>query len=169
MRLRPARPSEAAALAALELDAGRRFAEAGLPGDLEGLSVAVYEAAIAAGTTWVAADTGDVPVGLARCWERPSCLHLRELDVRPSHMRRGIGALLVERVCAEARARSLEQVTLTTFRDVPWNAPYCARRGFAVLDEAAMPAWLRAIREEEDAAALARWPRVALARRVGSR
>jgi hypothetical protein len=25
-------------------------------------------------------------------------------------------------------------VTLTTYRDVPWNAPWYARRGFSVLD-----------------------------------
>jgi hypothetical protein len=36
-------------------------------------------------------------------------------------------------------------VTLTTFRDVPWNAPYYARLGFAVIDEAYFDERLREV------------------------
>ena len=35
-------------------------------------------------------------------------------------------------------------VTLTTFRDVPWNAPFYTRLGFAMLDELTLPpGWRR--------------------------
>ena len=40
-------------------------------------------------------------------------------------------------------------VTLTTFRDVPWNAPFYTRLGFAMLDELTLPAGLAAKREQE--------------------
>ncbi|MEE4360394.1 MAG: GNAT family N-acetyltransferase [Pseudomonadales bacterium] len=56
--------------------------------------------------------------------------HLRELDVHPSWGGRGIGRALVEAVCARARARGASTLTLTTFRDVPFNAPFYARLGF---------------------------------------
>jgi hypothetical protein len=38
-------------------------------------------------------------------------------------------------------------VTLTTFRDVPWNAPFYRRLGFEVVDE--LPSGLAAIRAHE--------------------
>jgi hypothetical protein len=40
-------------------------------------------------------------------------------------------------------------VTLTTFEHVPWNAPYYARHGFAVLSEHELGPGLRRLRDEE--------------------
>lgn len=56
-------------------------------------------------------------------------------------------------------------LTLTTFRDVPWNAPYYARRcGFHIVDDATCGSGLQAIREHETAHGLDRWPRVCMRR-----
>lgn len=167
--IRAARGDEVSRIRAIEDDAGLRYGEAGLPEDLEGLPRAVIEAAIEAGTTWVAVDGEDRSIGFALCWARPDALHLRELDVERAWMGRGIGTALIEHVGAEARARGVGAVTLTTFRDVPWNAPFYARRGFAILAPAEQPAWLAAIRAEEDAGELAAWPRVAMRRPTGDR
>lgn len=43
-------------------------------------------------------------------------------------------------------------VTLTTFRDVPWNAPFYERRGFRVLDESGLSAVFDRLLDEEGAA-----------------
>ena len=44
----------------------------------------------------------------------------------------------------ERTADGLPAVTLTTFREVPWNAPFYTRLGFAMLDELTLPAGLAA-------------------------
>lgn len=162
--IRRARPDEAARVRAIEDDAGTRYASAGLPPDLEGLPPEVIRAAIDAGLLFVAVDGTDQPVGFALCETHPDALHLRELDVALDHQGRGVGRALIDAVRAEARARGLPQVTLTTFRDVPFNAPLYEHLGFTVLDP--LPEWLQAVRAHEAQVGLDRWPRVAMARRA---
>lgn len=57
--------------------------------------------------------------------------------------------MLLERVIESARQMGYPAVTLTTFREVPWNAPFYTRLGFAMLDELTLPAGLAAKREQE--------------------
>ena len=57
-------------------------------------------------------------------------------------------------------------MTLTTFADVPWNAPSYARLGFHVLQEHERTDGLRRIRRLEVWLGLDRWPRTAMARPV---
>ena len=52
-------------------------------------------------------------------------------------------------VCAWAREHGHTAVTLSTFRDVPWNGPFYRRHGFADLPPAAWTPGMRAIREHE--------------------
>jgi hypothetical protein len=55
-------------------------------------------------------------------------------------------------------------LTLTTFAEVPWNAPYYLRCGFRRLGVRELTPGLRAIREREAAHGLDRWPRVCMRR-----
>lgn len=57
-------------------------------------------------------------------------LHIWEMDVAPQFQRRGIGAGLVRAAQIDARNTGIAALTLTTFRDVAWNAPFYARLGF---------------------------------------
>ncbi len=57
-------------------------------------------------------------------------------------------------------------MTLTTYRDVPWNAPYYARLGFEVVADEDLGPGLRAVRELEVERGLDRWPRVVMTRHV---
>jgi len=57
-------------------------------------------------------------------------LHIWEMDVLPKFQKRGIGAGLVRACLVDARNSGFHAVTLTTFRDLPWNAPFYARLGF---------------------------------------
>jgi hypothetical protein len=43
--------------------------------------------------------------------------------------------MLLDRAAADAAAKGLRALTLTTFAEVPWNAPYYARCGFRVLND----------------------------------
>ncbi len=168
IEVRPARADELERIRRLEDLAGERYADAGLPPDLEGLDPALVAAAHREGLLWVVAEDEEEPIGFALCWLRPDALHLRELDVHPARMGRGLGRRLVEHVVAEARSRQLGSVTLTTFRDVPWNAPLYRRWGFVETHYEQLPAWLAAIRDEEERSELRRWPRVAMVRAVSS-
>jgi GNAT superfamily N-acetyltransferase len=75
--------------------------------------------------------------------------HLEEVDVDPDFGRRRIGTRLVEAVLGWAHACGHAGVTLTTFRDVAWNAPFYARLGFEVLGESDWTDALRTLREAE--------------------
>jgi hypothetical protein len=71
---------------------------------------------------------------------------------------------LLEHAAGRAATGDIGALTLTTFAQVPWNAPYYARCGFRVLDEAELTPGLRAIRHREAGLGLDRWPRVCMRR-----
>lgn len=97
---------------------------------------------VAASLLWVADLCDSGPVGFVMCERHAGCLHIAEMDVRPSHGRRGIGTRLLLHACAAARELGCRAATLTTFLHLPWNAPFYAKHGFAVISPAAAPAHL---------------------------
>lgn len=98
------------------------------------LTVAQHLGFIAAGLHWVAVGPGDMPVGFLAAERFDPELHIWELSVREEWQGRGIGRRLIAEACAAAETSGLTAVTLTTFRDVPWNAPFYAKAGFAILE-----------------------------------
>ena len=68
----------------------------------------------------------------------------------------------------EARARGYAELTLTTYADVPWNAPFYAARGFAVVDDPA-PYLQRQRAHEQEQGYDRHGPRVAMSRPAGCR
>ncbi|MDW5322791.1 GNAT family N-acetyltransferase [Plantactinospora sp. KLBMP9567] len=117
-----------------------------------------------AGLAWVAVDADDLPVGYLVAEPVDGNLHVEQVSVHPRAARRGVGRQLIERLAAHATASGVPALTLTTFTDVPWNAPYYSRCGFVVLDERELPPGLAAIRAREAAHGLDRWPRVCMRR-----
>lgn len=95
------------------------------------------------------AEVGGQAVGFALCGELDGHAHLFEMDVLPEHGRQGIGSALLEAVCSEAATRGYAAMTLTTLRDVPWNAPFYAKRGFSELFEVVWGEQLREIVDRE--------------------
>lgn len=79
--------------------------------------------------------SGSPPVGFARLEEIDGSAHLEQLSVRPEAGGRGIGGKLLDEACLWAAKQGYDAMTLATFRDIPWNAPFYARHGFAVIDE----------------------------------
>jgi GNAT superfamily N-acetyltransferase len=73
---------------------------------------------------------GDPPVGLCRIDGIDDGAHLEQLSVDPAHGRKGIGRALVRAACDWARARGHDELTLATYRDIPWNGPFYASEGF---------------------------------------
>jgi len=87
------------------------------------------------------------PVGFACVDLVDGAPHIWQLAVHPDHGRRGLGRALVEAVCDWARTERFDVITLTTYRDVPWNGPFYESLGFAALD--VLTPGLLAIREHE--------------------
>jgi GNAT superfamily N-acetyltransferase len=102
----------------------------------EATPIADFEVALADGHLWVAV-TEDRPVGFAqvKLLEAGSA-HLDELDVHPNHGRRGLGRRLVTAVCDWAATSGMRCVTLSTFREPPWNMPFYASLGFDIVPKA---------------------------------
>jgi GNAT superfamily N-acetyltransferase len=90
--------------------------------------------------------------------------HLAQLSVHPRYGRRGLGRALLGGTVGRAAARGAAVLTLTTFADVPWNAPFYLRCGFIELPAERWPGYLRDHRNAEIKSGLdALGPRVALA------
>jgi predicted N-acetyltransferase YhbS len=114
---------------------------------------------------WVAL-AGDAPVGFALVEMLADDLpHLDEVDVEPSHGRRGLGTALVRAVCEWATASGFSMLTLTTFRAVPWNLPFYARLGFVEIPRDLLRPELAAVVSDEAARGLSPETRAVMAYR----
>ncbi|MGC9524897.1 MAG: GNAT family N-acetyltransferase [Limnospira sp.] len=132
----------------IERTAARLFATVGLAevAESEPTPSTILRHHQAAGRVWVAADDRDRPVGFAIAAVIDGCGYLQELSVHPAHSRRGLGTRLVETVCRWAKHRGYPAVTLSTFGDLPWNAPFYQKLGFRILGEAELTPGLLAVR-----------------------
>ncbi|GAA0936886.1 GCN5 family N-acetyltransferase [Virgisporangium aurantiacum] len=162
--IRAAVDADLLVLQEIERAAGEAFREIGMPeiADDEPLPVDALAAYAAAGRAWVAVDPDDRPVAYLIADVVDGNLHIEQVSVHPRAARRGIGRDLIEHAAAYARDHALPALTLTTFTDVPWNAPYYERCGFRVMPDPE-PALRALIRAESDHG-LDRWPRVAMHR-----
>lgn len=151
MAVRALAQTDLAAVQAVEVAAGRRFAEVGMAAVADDDPTPAEEllAAADAGRAWVATDDGGRPVGFVLAEVLDGNGHVEEVAVHPDHQGRGLATALLDQVTAWASGGGFPAVTLTTFRDVPWNGPYYLRRGFRVLEPHEVGPELAARRAEE--------------------
>ncbi|MEU0567261.1 GNAT family N-acetyltransferase [Nonomuraea sp. NPDC005983] len=150
--------SELAGLVAVELAADRLFEQVGI--------------VFPAGTTMIEEVTdpdtvlveGRPPAGFALVGWVDGNLHLEQLAVSPESMRRGIGGRLVAAVGDHALASGAPAVTLTTYRDVPWNAPWYERHGYSVMPSSEWGPELEKLVERERELGIEVAPRVVMRR-----
>ena len=148
--IRLAREDDVALLPVVDLAAAAMFLTTPFAFIADGAQdVDVFSSGYAHRLLWVAADAGDRPVGYALAREIDDTAYLAELAVDPVHGRRGLGSQLIETVCQWAKGAGYDAVTLSTFRDVAWNAPFYEQRGFRMLDEAELGLGLLAVRAAE--------------------
>jgi len=164
--IRPPRSDELERLREIEREAGRLFVDVGMPEIAadEPPPLAVLERCRAEGWAWVVTADADgdtladdgVPVGyvIVDVLDEPGpgpgrSAHVEQVSVDPAFAGRRLGQRLLDHVADQARRRGLDAVTLTTFRDVPWNAPYYERCGFRVLAGDELGPGLRRVRDAE--------------------
>ena len=151
----PTRPGDVTALPAIERAAGERFRdypELAWLAEGEVISAEQHLDYAERGLSWLA-QANDQPVGFILAETHVSSLFIVELSVHLDWQGKGIGRRLIACVADQARKRGLASLTLTTFRDVPWNAPFYARLGFEMITT--LTPELREKREEETAHGLA--------------
>lgn len=171
--VRPAVIDDIVELRDIEVDAGQMFRQIGMGGiaDDEPPDPSVLAEHIRGQTAWVC-ELDSVVVGYAIASVVDGEGHLDQVSVRRAAAGRGIGRLLLDEVCRWATRQGYEALTLTTFRDVPWNGPYYERLGFRELPAGHWGVQLRAIRHSEQLAGIDVAPRIAmrllLERRLGS-
>lgn len=158
-----------------------RFAEAGdltHLGPLEGRADAMFEP-IFGTLDWGEPQSGEAragepgflmvacrpPAGFAHVLVLDGAAHLEQLAVEPDLCRRGIGTALVEAACEEAGRRGHDALTLCTYADVDWNAPFYRRLGFE--EVGVLAPYQAALRETEQRLGLDRHGRrVVMERRL---
>lgn len=135
--IRIATPNDAPLLPCIERSAAQAFdsiPESKWLADSSTLSVERHLQLIKLSTCWVAADADDCLQGFLSAEQQGADLHIHELSVLQSCQGKGLGRLLIQAAMDYVRENSLRAVTLTTFKSVPWNAPFYCRLGFKVME-----------------------------------
>lgn len=164
--IRFATPVDLPRLPAIEARAAQRFVPLGLAfaAELPLQSPASLRAAQEERRLLVATGDDDEAVGFAvLALFDDADGHLLELDVDPDHNGRGLGRALIAAAGDWARSLGRARLTLTTFREVPFNAPFYARVGFVEIAPDALTEALRRLREDERAHGVEQSPRLAMA------
>ena len=135
----------------IELAAAALFSEADLPQDIR-YRVTEPDSvrdALDGQRLWVAMTADDATIGFAMAGEVDDQAYLEEVDVLPRYGARGIGKRLVQTVIDWAREQSYEQLSLVTFRHLPWNAPFYEKLGFRIVEPCDYGSEMRELIDEE--------------------
>ena len=169
VRIRAAAPRDAPRLQEIELLAGEQFRQTAYSAvaDHDPFSVAALAAYERAGRSWVAVDSDDQPVGYVVVDVVDGDAHIEQVSVLPHDQGQGVGRALMDVVEQWGRETGRPAITLTTFIDVPWNAPLYLHLGFDVLAESEIGPELRSLVAEEAAHGLDPETRVCMRRFLG--
>ena len=126
--------AQAGRLREIEVAAGTLFRSIGMEDVAEGdaTPAAILEARADLGRLYVALDESSSPAGFLIWSPKDGLAYIEETSVHPDHAGHRLAARLIDRLAEDARGKHAA-ITLATFRDVPWNAPYYARLGFTEL------------------------------------
>ncbi len=144
----PAQPHHLNNLPAISQAATNIFPEEDIPLSLrqETIPLSTFTQAQKEGLLWVAVEEPyNEVVGFALLTNSLGYTHLKELSVHPQHGRQGVGTSLLKTAIAWAKEQKIPGITLTTFRHIPWNAPFYAKLGFRIVPEGQLNPQLREI------------------------
>lgn len=167
--IRHTRASEAELLPEVERSAGEAFRS--VPGlawvaDDDVLGSGEHRRLAEAGTSWVAL-VGVRPIGFV-CAERfGRDLHIQQIAVRTEAQGQGIGRGLMRVVLEHAIESGAASVTLTTFRELPFNEGFYLDLGFQTLEEGGLDDRLRQTLADEARAGFPATQRCAMQLRLG--
>ena len=154
--VRRAREQDITSLPDIEVEARTRFSDSEMSPELREYRTPEHElrASHRDGLLWVAEVPGQGVVGFLAAETLERGLHVLQMSVHPSAGRRGIGTGLLSQVHREAKTRGLAHISLTTFTNIPWNAPAYSKCGFLALNSDQLTPALRGRLANEIAAGL---------------
>jgi GNAT superfamily N-acetyltransferase len=136
-----AQPDELGILCAIDEEASLLFPAHGIKLDLSPehefarAEQARWLRAAERGRVFVAVDAAEARLGFAALDLVDGEPYLEQLAVRAVAMRRGIGAALLARAEAWAKAQAGSALWLTTYSHLPFNRPYYERHGYLLVAE----------------------------------
>lgn len=148
----------------IERDAAELYREVGYDFCAEGpvRDTEELHTALETGVVFVACAPDGRTCGFALVWRVDGCAHLLELAVSRRDQGKRLGRRLIDAAEGWAKAEGLAEMTLTTYRDVSWNAPLYERLGYEVFEPESWRSGLAAIQHEEAESGFAVQPRVAM-------
>jgi GNAT superfamily N-acetyltransferase len=149
--IRIAQAHEIASLPAIEMAAAQRFLNSNHPAAADGqpLSVALHARWLAHDGVWVAEGPRGELAGFLAWIPLALDMYVVELDVHPAHGGQRLGAHMLDALASFGARMGFARMVLRTFLDVPWNAPYYHKLGFAPLAQHEEHAELTSIRAQE--------------------
>jgi predicted N-acetyltransferase YhbS len=163
-KIRPAEAGDVAALQAIEHDAARRYDSynetrfcLALPDRTNYEHRHARDRGLA-----LLAEVASVPIGFILVLPMDGRAHILEIAVTLDRQSRGYGRALIVATEEWAVSEGFHEMTLTTFRDVAWNAPFYARLGYDAFDIGPDRPELAALIADEAAAGAHNAPRIAM-------
>ncbi len=161
--IRQAIEKDFAALPEIEMDAGYEFSKYDLSVVAEmPASPLHYYQNLPTGSSVFVAWLDEAIVGFSVCKHVDQEGHLKEVSVLRKHMKKGIGRKLIDKAVIWAKDCGFNTLTLTTYRDIKFNAPLYEKLGFVAFEPDENWPELKAIREEERASGLDVQPRICM-------
>lgn len=153
--IRPAQPDEFNRLGEIESSAAELFKDIGMDEIAEGDPMPA-EFVVAFGRFGAAfvAERDNALAGFALVAPFDIHAHLYEISVARDHQGHGIGRKLVDAVCDWSKNKGFKAITLSTFQDVPWNAPFYESVGFRKLKRFEWSPAMHMMRGREESAGL---------------
>ena len=152
LKLRLAQRDDLAQLVAVERSAAQLFRqqqELQFIAEGEVMSQQQHVDFIAQQREWVMVSPTEQIAGFIAVQPFAHSWHIAELSVAADWQRQGVGKRLIEEVAGLAMSQGIQRLTLTTFVQVAWNAPYYQRLGFRIIPVARLDAYLQHLLAQE--------------------
>lgn len=129
-------PSPAPRLRQIEIAAGARFRAVGMGEIAEGEPTpqTILEERATAGRLYIAVAAAGEVAGFLIWSPKDGLAYIEEVSVHPDHAGHRLAARLIDELTNDVRHR-MPALSLATFRDVPWNAPYYTSLGFVEMPQ----------------------------------
>lgn len=115
----------------VERAAGARFRDIGMNdiADHDPADASILEERAARGRLYVALAADRTVAGFLIWSPKDGMAYIEEVSVHPVHAGNRLAARMIDRLAIDVRGQ-YAALSLATFRDIPWNAPYYAALGF---------------------------------------
>lgn len=165
--IRSAAPSDFDRLPIVEVAAAQAFKAAGLP-EIAHMPPAPpeYYHQLPTSAFVLVAETRKQVIGFCLVTELCGQAHLKEISVASEFAGKGVGKQLLQQALTAAQIRDFTMMTLTTFKDVPFNAPFYKSLGFVEFQPDTSWAHLKTLLENEKKSMLGHYGRVAMMKTI---